>query len=58
MSWCAKYTVPIKSIRWSQVTGLLNLTKSHRGHQNHEKSLKIIQKGRKFLTNHHHNFQI
>ena len=28
----SQYTVAIKSIRRSQVTGLLNLTKSHRGH--------------------------
>ena len=38
-------TVPIKSIRRSQVTGLLNLTKSHSGHtKNHQKSQKRVQK--------------
>ena len=42
------YTVPIKSIRRSQVTSLLNLTKSHSGHtKNHQKSQKG-SKNRKF----------
>ena len=30
--WVIIVTVPIKSIRRSRVTGLLSLTKSHRGH--------------------------
>ena len=37
-------TVPIKSIRRSRVTGLLNLTKSHRGHTKIMKNLKKSSK--------------
>ena len=39
-----KYTVPVKSIRRSRVTGLLNLTKSHRGHTKIMKNLKKSSK--------------
>ena len=36
-------TVPIKSIHQSRVTGLLKLTKGHRGHtKNHQKSQKNV----------------
>ena len=39
-----------QSIRQSQVTSLLNLTKSHRGHsKNHQKPQKMVQKGHIFL---------
>ena len=40
----ANTTVPIKSIRRSRVTGLLNLTKSHRGHTKIMKNLKKSSK--------------
>ena len=44
------HTVAIKSIRRSQVTGLLNLTKSHRGHtKNGKKSQNMVQKRQNFL---------
>ena len=43
-------TVAIKSIRRSQVTGPLNLTKSHRGHtKNGKKSQNMVQKRQIFL---------
>ena len=42
---CRTTTVAIKSIRRSQVTSLLNLTKSHRGHtKNGQKSQNMVQK--------------
>ena len=43
-------TVLKQSICQSQVTGHLNLTKSHRGHsKNHQKPQKMVQKGHIFL---------